>query len=133
MKRHPFAVLLALALTAIVAFAVVGCSGGGSGYGSSTATPTPPTGASSGASTSAGGATIDEQNFAFVPSTLTVKVGDTVTFTNSDSAAHNVKIDGQELGSQNQGESKTWKATKAGSFPFSCVVHPSMTGEITVQ
>jgi len=121
--------LVAVLLLGLV-LALVGCGGSGSsggGYG------TPPASNTSGGATGAGGATISEQNFAFSPSTLTVKVGDTVTFTNNDSTAHNVKIDGQELGSQNQGESKTWKATKAGSFPFSCVIHPSMTGQITVQ
>lgn len=127
--RFGRALIAVLALGLVVALA--GCaSGGGStggGYG------TTPAGGSSGGTTSTSGTTITEQNFAFSPSTLTVKVGDTVTFTNKDTAPHNVKIDGQELGSQGQGESKTWKATKAGSFPFSCVIHPSMTGQITVQ
>jgi plastocyanin len=126
MKRHSLTLALTLALAAIIGLALGGCSGG-SGYGT---TPSAPQSTSSAAS---GGTTITEQNFAFSPTALTVKVGDTVTFTNNDSAAHNVKIDGQELGSQNQGESKTWKATKPGSYPFSCVVHPSMTGQITVQ
>jgi plastocyanin len=122
----------ALILVAVLGLilGLVGCGGSsstGGGYS------TPPASSSSGGATGAGSTTVTEQNFTFSPSTLTVKVGDTVTFTNNDSAAHNVKIDGQELGSQNQGESKTWKATKAGSFPFSCTVHPSMTGQITVQ
>lgn len=128
MKRHRLALPLTLLVASIIVLALVGCSGGsGGGYGATPST------APSGGGTTTGGTTIAEQNFAFSPSTLTVKVGDTVTFTNNDSAAHNVKIDGQELGSQNQGESKTWKAAKAGSFPFSCIIHPSMTGQITVQ
>ena len=132
MRRHPHTVLFALAVAAIVVLAIAGCSGGGGGYGSSTPAATPPASSSSGAATN-GGTTVTEQNFAFNPSTLTVKVGDTVTFTNNDSAPHNVKIDGQELGTQNQGESKTWTPSKAGSFPFSCTIHPAMTGQITVQ
>ena len=125
MKRHPLALPLALLVASIIVIALVGCSGRSSESGNGTAPSTAPS--------TNGGATITEQNFAFSPSTLSVKVGDTVTFTNADSAGHNVKIDGQELGVQNQGESKTWKATKAGSFPFSCVIHPAMTGQITVQ
>ena len=129
MQRRPHAAVfaLALALAVVVVAAVAGCSGGGAA-----SAPTAPAGASSGAATG-GGTTINEQDFAFGPNTLTVKVGDTVTFTNSDSVAHNVKIDGQVLGAQNLGQSKTWKATTGGSFPFSCTLHPSMTGQITVQ
>ena len=118
--------VLAVCLAALLALALAGCTGGS--YGGGTTTGGGATGGTSG-----GGVTITEQNFAFNPSTATVKVGETVTFTNQDSAPHNMSIDGQELGSQNQGESKTWTPTKAGTFPFSCVIHPSMTGQITVQ
>ena len=131
MTRHRAIVALALCLVALVALLAVGCAGGASSGGSSGSTSGSTSGGTGGAT--AGGTTITEQNFAFSPSTATVKVGDTVTFTNNDSTGHNVTIDGQELGVQNQGESKTWKASKAGKFPFSCVIHPSMTGEITVQ
>ncbi len=47
--------------------------------------------------------TVVEKGFAFDPATLDVKVGDTVTFKNEDSAPHNVKIDGKELGAQDPG------------------------------
>jgi plastocyanin len=110
--------------------AVVGCSSGGGsttgGYG------TPPAGTSSTGS-GATGTTVVEKGFAFDPATLDVKVGDTVTFKNEDSAPHNVSIDGKELGSQDPGASVTWTAAKAGSFPYSCTIHPSMTGEIVVK
>ena len=64
---------------------------------------------------------------------MTAKVGDTVSFVNQDSAPHQVKIDGQDLGQQAPGATVTWKAAKAGTFPFSCVIHPSMTGQVFVQ
>lgn len=134
MHQKRAAIVLGVCLAALLAIALVGCSGGGSYGGSATSTPS---GSSGAGGTSTGGAaegtTVTEQGFAFNPSTLTVKVGDTVTFTNQDSAPHNVKIDGQELGTQAQGESKTWTATRAGSFPYVCTIHPSMTGQITVQ
>jgi plastocyanin len=123
-------ILIAVLLLGL-AVVVAGCSG--SGTSTTGETGTPPASSSSGESTSTGGATIMEQDFAFSPSTLTVKLGETVTFTNNDSAPHIVKIDGKELGNQNQGESTTWTATKAGSFPYICTLHPAMTGEITVQ
>jgi plastocyanin len=119
--------LLALCLAALLAVTLAGCGGGSSSSGGTTG---------SGSSTGSGSTpalTITEQNFQFNPPSIAAKVGDTVTFTNNDSAPHNVKIDGQELGTQNQGESRTWKATKTGSFPYSCTIHPSMTGVITVN
>jgi plastocyanin len=120
-------------LTAVLllglALALVGCSSGGStGAGSGT----PPAGTSSSGS-GATAATVVEKGFAFDPATLDVKVGDTVTFKNEDSAPHNVSIDGKELGSQDPGASVTWTAATAGSFPYSCTIHPSMTGEIVVK
>jgi plastocyanin len=124
MRRSFGTLVLFTCLASLLVVGLVGCSGGGGSTSGSSPT---------GGGTVAGGTTITEENFAFNPSTATVKVGDTVTFTNNDSAPHNVKIDGQELGTQNQGESKTWTASKAGTFPFSCVVHPAMTGQITVQ
>ena len=89
-------------------------------------------GAPSGGATSAPGTTISEANFAFSPAAANMKAGDVVTFMNNDTVAHNVKIDGQELGIQNPGESKTWTAAKDGSYPYACVIHPTMTGQITV-
>jgi plastocyanin len=118
-KLLPVILMLALAL------ALVGCSSG------SATTPTT-TGSSTGGSSSAG-ATVVEKGFAFDPATLEVKVGDTVTFKNEDSAPHNVKIDGKELGTQDQGASVTWTASAAGSFPYTCTIHPSMAGEIVVK
>jgi plastocyanin len=112
----------------VLALALIGCSSGGSTGGSSGSNPagTQPT-------ESSAGATVTEKDLAFDPATLELKVGDTVTFTNEDSAPHNVSIDGKELGSQNQGDSVTWTAEKAGTFPYTCTVHPSMTGEIVVK
>ncbi len=117
---------LAAGLLLALVLALVGCSGSG-------ATSSPPSSGTAPASTSAAGATVVEKGFAFDPATLDVKVGDTVTFKNEDSAPHNVSIDGKELGNQDQGASVTWTAEKAGSFPYSCTIHPAMTGEIVVK
>ncbi len=121
--------IIALGILVALALTITGCSAGGSGGApqgtGSSGGSTPPTTAS--------GPTITEKDFAFSPATLTVKVGDVVTFVNEDSAPHNVSIDGAELGMQNQGASLTWTAAKAGDFPYSCVIHPAMTGTITVK
>jgi len=118
--------VIVLGIIVVLALALAGCSasGGGTTSGSGSGS-TPPT--------SASGPTITEKDFAFSPAETTVKVGDVVTFVNEDSAPHNVSIDGAELGMQNQGDSVTWTAAKAGSFPFSCTIHPTMTGTLTVK
>jgi plastocyanin len=127
--------IAAIAVALVAALVLTGCTGGSSG--GTTATPPAGGGTSSGGTSGStgtpGGTTITESGFAFDPSTLEVKVGDTVTFTNQDSAPHNVEIDGRKLGEQTQGTSVGWKAQKAGTFPFKCVIHPSMTGQITVK
>jgi len=81
----------------------------------------------------AGENTIVERGTAFVPSTLEVSVGETVTFINEDAELHIVRIDGETLGNQNEGESVTWTAEAPGEFPFNCPIHPSMTGTIIVK
>lgn len=122
MHGYRINVLVVLALSALLASGLAGCSPAPS------ATPAP-----TGAPAQEQGTVISMEDFAFVPSTPTVKVGDTVTFVNNDSAPHRVSIDGQDLGEQAKGEKVEWTATKAGTFPFSCTIHPAMTGQITVQ
>jgi plastocyanin len=124
--RRAMAAVLLLGLVMVL----VGCSSSGGSTGGGYSTPPAGTSTSGSAAT---GTTVVEKGFAFSPATLDVKVGDTVTFKNEDSAPHNVKIDGKELGSQDPGASVTWTASAAGSFPYSCTIHPSMTGEIVVK
>ena len=114
------AVVLLGMLVVLAACGSSGTSGGTSGSGSS-------------GGTSAGGTTITEQNFAFNPGSSTVNVGDTVTFVNKDSADHHVVVGTTDLGVQASGASVTWKATTAGNFPLKCIIHPTMTGDITVK
>jgi len=119
---------LVAVLLLVLVLAFVGCSGK-----SGSTTTNPPSSGTTTVDTPAAGATVVEKGFAFEPATLDVKVGDTVTFKNEDSAPHNVSIDGKELGSQDPGSSVTWTADKAGSFPYTCVIHPSMNGVIVVK
>lgn len=81
---------------------------------------------------------IDIMNFAFQPSELTISVGDTVKWTNQDSASHTVVLDaGNTLsgfGSTNmaQGQSYSYTFTTAGNFTYHCGIHASMKGNIIV-
>ncbi|HSW80299.1 MAG TPA: cupredoxin family copper-binding protein [Candidatus Saccharimonadales bacterium] len=79
--------------------------------------------------------TID--NFAFSPANITVKKGTAVTWTNNDSATHNVKeTDGKSGGPNSQdlpnGQSYTFTFNTVGTFNYHCSIHPDMTGTVTV-
>ena len=81
----------------------------------------------------AGGVTI--AGFAFSPQKVTVSVGDTVTWTNNDATGHTASAnDGSfATGTIQSGQSATVTFTKAGTFPYHCAIHPSMTGTVVVR
>ena len=74
-------------------------------------------------------------NFAFSPANLTVTAGSTVTWTNSDSAAHTVTADGAVFSSSSLTDGGTFshRFMTAGTFAYHCAIHPSMTGTVTVS
>jgi len=77
-------------------------------------------------------------NYAYSPQNITVKVGDSVTWTNQDSVQHDVVSDdgvSNGPGSQllSQGESYSFTFTKAGTYNYHCSPHPYMTGTVTVE
>jgi plastocyanin len=73
--------------------------------------------------------------FAFSPATLTINVGDRVTWTNSDAVAHTAAATGGafDTGDIGQGQSASVRFTKAGTYAYYCTPHPSMTGTIRVR
>lgn len=71
----------------------------------------------------------------FDPKEDTVKVGQTVTWTNDDSVDHNVTAtSGADFKSDDFGNGKTYtfKATKPGTIKYTCTIHPGMDGTLTV-
>jgi plastocyanin len=85
-----------------------------------------------------GGNTISIKNFAFEPSTLTVKTGTTVTWVNNDGASHTIVSDTGSTASFSSdpfatGASYTFTFTQPGTYPYHCSIHPTMKGEIIVQ
>jgi plastocyanin len=79
---------------------------------------------------------VDIKGFAFSPQVLTVKVGDTVTWTNSDSVQHTVTSTTPagvfDSGTLATGKTYSFTFTKAGKFDYQCAIHPTMTGTIMV-
>jgi plastocyanin len=134
----------ALVVALVAALALAGCGKIQNSYGNATkSTPTPPAAgaaASPGASATQAPATtstVNIQNFAFVPQTLTIKAGTKVTWTNNDSTQHDVtSTDGPAIdaattdlfssGVMNQGASFSYTFTKAGTYYYECTIHASM-------
>ena len=87
------------------------------------------------AATPAVGATsVTIKNFAFDPETVTIKLGQTVTWTNQDSAAHTVVGDGGiDSGDLSKGKSYSKTFDTEGTFDYHCSIHPQMTGQVIVQ
>jgi plastocyanin len=76
------------------------------------------------------------KNFAFSPSSMTIKKGSTVIWTNSDSAPHTVTSDsGTELSSDQLSNGQTYSHVfnSAGTFNYHCGIHASMKAEVIVQ
>ena len=66
---------------------------------------------------------------------LTVKVGDTVSWTNEDGAPHTATANGGSFDTDRleTGESGSFTFTSAGEFDYFCAIHPSMKGKVTVK
>jgi plastocyanin len=77
------------------------------------------------------------KNVSFQPGTINAKVGQTVTFNNADSPAHNVTyVSGPKFtssGQLNPGQSFQLKLTQAGTIHYYCTIHPFMKAEIVVS
>ena len=86
-------------------------------------------------------AVIDQSQLVFSPALLVIQKGTTVTFTNHDSAAHNIfwpNISGNKklahnLGTFPRGESRSFKFDNPGNVPILCNVHQEMSATIVVS
>lgn len=76
------------------------------------------------------------KDFAFAPGTVTVKVGTTVTWKNSDQDPHTVTSmgSGGPLKSPTMQTNDTYKYTftTPGKFDYLCTIHPFMTASVVV-
>ena len=84
---------------------------------------------------SAANVAVKIDNFVFGPQTITVPVGATVTWTNSDDIPHTaVSTDGVFKSKVMDTDEKfSYTFTKAGTYPYYCSVHPKMTGQVLVK
>ena len=79
--------------------------------------------------------TIVMEGVAFVPETLTVKQGDTVVWVNKDLFPHTATAQDRRFDSGEMAPNATWKytATKKGSVPYVCTLHPTMKGALVIE
>jgi plastocyanin len=136
-----FRPLVAVAATVLL---LAACSSGGATTAPSAEVPAEPSAEASAAPTaeaacvpSAAGGEVDVAiaDFAFDPANITATVGQTVTFSNSDSAPHTATLDDGSCTTPNinQNASNGLTFNAAGTYPFHCNIHPNMKGTITVS
>ena len=83
----------------------------------------------------AGSYAVEIVDFAFSPQTLTIRVGETVTWTNADPVVHTATSTSGafDSGDLDQGESYSVTFTVPGTYDYLCTPHPQMTGSIIVE
>jgi plastocyanin len=132
MSRPALAVFAALAAASLAA---CGSSSSGSSQAAATSAPASSAAPSSGSPAGAGTA-LKIMNFAYDPTPLTVKPGESVAVTNTDGAEHTVTSDQKGLflaDDVKQGNTVTFKApTRPGTYTFHCQYHASMHGTLVV-
>jgi len=82
----------------------------------------------------------DERNQCYIPADVTINVGETVTWSNDDTAAHTVTSGMPADGPDGNFDSSLFMAgatfshtfEEVGEFDYYCMVHPWMTGKVQV-
>ncbi len=78
---------------------------------------------------------VSMKGLAFNPSSLTIKKGASVTWTNDDTVTHTVTSDtgAFESGNLSPGATFTHQFNDTGTFPYHCSIHTFMKGALAVQ
>jgi len=75
------------------------------------------------------------ENFAFVPSEITIAPGTKVTWINKDEAPHTATSTDKKFasGGLDTDDKYSFVFNDKGEFPYFCALHPHMTASITVK
>ena len=90
---------------------------------------------------SGGGTKVSMKNLQFDPQSLTVKKGETVTWTNDESVGHDVtkeagpgpKFSSGQPGGMQAGDTFQQRFDIVGEVMYVCTVHPNMKGSVKVE
>ena len=112
--------------------------------GNSTGSSPPSSGGGTDVSITPGAST--KTTDAFDPGTIEVSAGDTVTWTNNDSTIHTATSGDPSGGATGMfggsaaspslsapGTTQSFTFEDAGEYPYYCVLHPTMTGTVSVS
>ena len=73
------------------------------------------------------------KSYRFEPPAISVRVGSTVTWTNSDNFTHNVTFPGEAPKTMAPGERTTREFPTTGTYAYQCTLHPNdMQGSVIV-
>jgi plastocyanin len=79
-------------------------------------------------------ATVEIRDFSFQPKTVSVTVGDTVTWINYDTTAHTATSTGVwDTGSFGAGASRSTTFARPGTYLYFCLLHSIMFGTVVVE
>ena len=122
----------------VVVSVILGFAIGCGGYSAPPSSPSPtpsvtPSPGSPSVTIPVGASTLGKN--AYAPDDLTVGVGTTVTWMNTDSVAHTSTSDGTDWnsGSLAPGARFSVEFKTAGTFPYHCSIHPGMIGTVVVR
>jgi plastocyanin len=76
---------------------------------------------------------IEIRNYKYTPQNVTVKVGQTVRWTNNDTVLHDVVGSGIESEYLQKGETFIYTFEEEGTYQYICTIHPWMEGEVIVE
>jgi len=72
-------------------------------------------------------------NFTFTPATLAIRSGEKVRWVNVDAVAHTVDLSGVVSSVLIRGDTYTQTFAAAGTYSYTCSIHPFMHGTIVVS
>lgn len=82
-----------------------------------------------------GAQSVEIRDYAYQPASITIPAGTTVTWTNADPVPHTATAANGafDTGNLGPGESVSLTFTTAGTYDYSCLYHPNMSGTVVVS
>lgn len=80
--------------------------------------------------------TLTIENYSFTPPNISIKKGDTVTWTNDDTISHTITENDDRVGPNSPrlapGKTYAYKFVASGTYNYHCQLHHNMTGRVIV-